>query len=146
LRAHRQRLRRQRTGDELDLEACVTALVDRRMGRVPSEQLYQVVRPARHTVAFALLVDTSGSTNTKLADGRTVLDVERMTLLLANEALASLGDPYAILAFSGAGRHGVHVRTIKAFAEHDTSAVHARIAALTARENTRLGAAVRHAT
>jgi nitric oxide reductase NorD protein len=82
-------------------------------GTRPSEQLYQVVRPARHTVAFALLVDTSGSTNTKLADGRTVLDVERMTLLLASEALASLGDPYAMLAFSGAGRHGVRVRTIK---------------------------------
>jgi nitric oxide reductase NorD protein len=146
LRAQRLRLRKQRNGDELDLDACVEALVDRRIGRVPSERLYQVTRPGRQSVAFALLVDTSGSTATRLADGRTVLDVERMTLLLAGEALASLGDPYAMLAFSGAGRHGVHVRTIKAFAEHDTSAVHERIAALTARENTRLGAAVRHAT
>ena len=146
LRAQRTRLRRQRNGDELDLEACVTAFVDRRMGRVPSEQLYQVVRPARHTVAFALLVDTSGSTNTQLADGRTVLDVERMTLLLASEALASLGDPYAMLAFSGVGRHGVHVRTIKGFEEHDTIAARRRIAALTPQDNTRLGAALRHAT
>jgi nitric oxide reductase NorD protein len=146
LRAQRTRLRRQRIGDELDLEAVVTALVDRRMGRVPSEQLYQVVRPARHTVAFALLVDTSGSTATRLADGHTVLDVERMTLLLASEALASLGDPYAMLAFSGAGRHGVQVRSIKAFDEHDHAAVRRRIAALAPRDNTRLGAAVRHAT
>lgn len=146
LRAQRTRLRRQRNGDELDLEAVVTALVDRRMGRVPSEQLYQVVRPARHTVAFALLVDASGSTATRLADGRTVLDVERMTLLLASEALASLGDPYAMLAFSGAGRHGVQVRTIKAFEEHDAVAARRRIAALVPHDNTRLGAAVRHAT
>ena len=146
LRAQRTRLRRQRIGDELDLEAVVTALVDRRMGRVPSEQLYQVVRPARHTVAFALLVDASGSTATRLADGQTVLDVERMSLLLASEALASLGDPYAMLAFSGAGRHGVQVRTIKAFDEHDAVATRRRIAALTPRDNTRLGAAVRHAT
>ena len=146
LRAHRQRLRRQRSGDELDLEACVTALVDRRMGRVPSERLYQVVRPARHTVAIALLVDASGSTATRLADGRTVLDVERMTLLLASEALASLGDPYAMLAFSGVGRHGVRVRTIKGFAEHDAAAVRRRIAALAPQDNTRLGAALRHAT
>ena len=29
-----------------------------------------------------LLVDVSGSTNAQLADGRTVLDVERLTLLL----------------------------------------------------------------
>jgi nitric oxide reductase NorD protein len=146
LRAHRQRLRRQRTGDELDLEACVTALVDRRMGRVPSDQLYQIVRPGRHTVAIALLVDASGSTATRLADGRTVLDVERMTLLLASEALATLGDPFAMLAFSGAGRHGVRVRTIKAFDEHDAEAPRRRIAALVPEENTRLGAAVRHAT
>jgi nitric oxide reductase NorD protein len=146
LRAHRQRLRRQRSGDELDLEACVTAIVDRRMGRVPSEQLYQIVRPARHSVAIALLVDASGSTATRLADGRTVLDVERMTLLLASEALATLGDPFAMLAFSGAGRHGVRLRTIKGFEEHDAEAARRRIAALVPEENTRLGAAVRHAT
>ena len=144
LRAHRLRLRRQQMGDELDLEACVTALVDRRMGRVPSDRLYRTVRPARHTVAIALLVDTSGSTATRLADGRTVLDVERMTLLLAGEALATLGDPYAMLAFDGAGRHGVRVRTIKTFAEHDPTLVRRRIAALAPRDNTRLGAAVRH--
>ena len=146
LRAQRLRLRKQRSGDELDLDACVEALVDRRMGRAPSDRLYQVVRPGRQSVAFALLVDTSGSTATKLADGRTVLDVERMTLLLASEALASLGDPYAMLAFSGAGRHGVQVRTIKGFNEHDTSGVHRRIGALAPHDNTRLGAAVRHAT
>ncbi|HKH94107.1 MAG TPA: VWA domain-containing protein [Gemmatimonadaceae bacterium] len=146
LRAQRLRLRRQRSGDELDLDACVEALVDRQMGRAPSDRLYQVVRPGRQSVAFALLVDASGSTATRLADGRTVLDVERMTLLLAGEALASLGDPYAMLAFSGSRRHGVQMRTIKGFAEHDPSAVHRRIAALAPQDNTRLGAAVRHAT
>jgi nitric oxide reductase NorD protein len=69
-----------------------------------------------------------------------------MTLLLASEALATLGDPFAMLAFSGAGRHGVRVRTIKAFDEHDAEAPRRRIAALVPEENTRLGAAVRHAT
>jgi nitric oxide reductase NorD protein len=145
-RAQRLRLRRQRSGDELDLDACVEALVDRQIGRAPSDRLYQMVRPGRQSVAFALLVDASGSTATKLADGRTVLDVERMTLLLAGEALATLGDPYAMLAFSGSGRHGVRMRTIKGFDEHHASTVHGRIAALEPRENTRLGAAVRHAT
>ena len=146
LRARRLRLRRQRVGDELDLEACVAALTDRRIGVAPSDRVYQVVRPARHTVAILLLVDTSGSTATKLDDGRTVLDVERMTLLLAGEALATLGDPYAMLSFSGAGRHGVQVCTIKDFAERDLTHARRRIAALVPRDNTRLGAAVRHAT
>jgi nitric oxide reductase NorD protein len=75
-----------------------------------------------------------------------VLDVERMTLLLAGEALATLGDPYAMLSFSGAGRHGVQVCTIKDFAERDLSSARRRIAALAPHDNTRLGAAVRHAT
>jgi nitric oxide reductase NorD protein len=146
LRARRLRLRRQRVGDELDLEACVAALTDRRIGVAPSDRLYQVVRTSRHTMAIMLLVDTSGSTATKLDDGRTVLDVERMTLLLAGEALATLGDPYAMLSFSGAGRHGVQVCTIKDFAERDLSSARRRIAALAPHDNTRLGAAVRHAT
>jgi len=146
LRARRLRLRRQRVGDELDLEACVAALTDRRIGIAPSDRLYQVVRTSRHTMAIMLLVDTSGSTATKLDDGRTVLDVERMTLLLAGEALATLGDPYAMLSFSGAGRHGVQVCTIKDFAERDLASARRRIAALAPRDNTRLGAAVRHAT
>ena len=146
LRARRLRLRRQRVGDELDLEACVAALTDRRIGVAPSDRLYQVVRTSRHTMAIMLLVDTSGSTATKLEDGRTVLDVERMTLLLAGEALATLGDPFAMLSFSGAGRHGVQVCTIKDFAERDLASARRRIAALAPRDNTRLGAAVRHAT
>jgi nitric oxide reductase NorD protein len=145
LRSRRLRLRRQRTGDELDLEACVAALADRRVGIVPSDRLYRVVRPARRTLAILLLADTSGSTGTRLDDGRTVLDVERMTLLLAGEALATMGDPYAMLAFSGAGRHGVQVRTLKGFGEHDASLVQRRISALAPHDNTRLGAAVRHA-
>lgn len=145
LRSRRLRLRRQRAGDELDLEACVAALADRRVGIVPSDRLYRVVRPARHTLAILLLADTSGSTGNRLDDGRTVLDVERMTLLLAGEALATMGDPYAMLAFSGAGRHGVQVRTLKGFAEHDANIARRRIAALAPRDNTRLGAAVRHA-
>ena len=146
LRARRMRLRAQRSGDELDLGACIDALIDAQLGRVPSDRLYQTTRPTRHTLAITILVDTSGSTNAALSDGRTVLDVERLSLLLASEALEALGDPYSILAFSGLGRHEVRVSTVKAFGEHDSAAVHRRISSLAPEDNTRLGAAVRHAT
>ena len=146
LRAHRTRLRAQRVGDELDLDECVAALVEMRRGRVPSERLYRLTRPARRTLAIMLLVDVSGSTKAPVADGRSVLDVERMTLLLASEALDELGDPYAVLAFSGSGRHDVQVDTVKSFADHDPAAVRRRMSALVALRNTRLGAALRHAT
>jgi nitric oxide reductase NorD protein len=146
LRAHRARLRAQRAGDELDLDACVAALVDLRRGHLPDDRLYRLTRPARRTLAIMLLVDVSGSTNAPMADGRTVLEVERMTLLLASEALDELGDPYAVLAFSSSGRHDVRVDAVKTFADHDAAVVRRRISALTSERNTRLGAAVRHAT
>jgi nitric oxide reductase NorD protein len=146
LRAHRVRLRAQRAGDELDLDACVTALVDLRMRQVPSDRLYQLTQPARPTLAIAILVDVSGSTREKLPDERTVLDVERMTVLLASEALDALGDAYAVLAFSGCGRHDVQLRTVKRFGTDDVTLVRRRISALTPMDNTRLGAALRHAT
>ena len=145
LRARRTRLRAQRSGDELDVDACVRAMVDLRMHRVPSDRLYLHTLPARKTLAIALLVDVSGSTRATIADGQTILDVERMTVLLASEALDALGDPYAVLAFSGVGAHDVQVRTIKRFTGDDPSLVHRRIAGLSAMDNTRLGAALRHA-
>jgi len=146
LRAKRTRLRAQRSGDELDLDACVRAIVDLRMRRVPSDRLYLHTLPARKTLAIALLVDVSGSTRATISDGQTILDVERMTVLLASEALDALGDPYAVLAFSGCGAHDVQIRTVKRFTDDALDIVRRRIAGLTAMDNTRLGAAVRHAT
>ena len=146
LRAQRIRLRAQRAGDELDLDACVAAVVDMQRGQAPTDRLYRVTKPARRTLAIMLLVDVSGSTNAQVADGRTVLDVERLTLLLAGEALEELGDPYAVLAFSGSGRNDVRVHTVKGFGEHDPTLVRRRVSALASARNTRLGAALRHAT
>jgi len=146
LRAQRSRLRAQRSGDELDLDACVRAMVDLRMRRVPSDRLYLQTLPARRTLAIARLVDGSGSTRATIADGETILDVERLTVLLASEALDALGDPYAVLAFSGCGAHDVQIRTVKRFSGDSSDVVRRRIAGLTAMDNTRLGAAVRHAT
>ena len=146
LRARRTRLRAQRSGDELDLDACVRAMVDLRMRRAPSDRLYMHDLPARRTLAIALLVDVSGSTRATISDGQSILDVERMTVLLASEALDALGDPYAVLAFSGCGAHDVQIRTVKRFTGDGADVVRRRIAGLTPMDNTRLGAAVRHAT
>jgi nitric oxide reductase NorD protein len=146
LRAQRVRLNRQRTGDELDLEACVRAAVDRRMGQPIDDRLYLAVRPARRPLAIVLLVDVSGSTDAPVGAGRQVIDVEKSAVLLAGEALEALGDPYAVLAFSSRTGSSVHVRVVKDFGEHGTDAVRRRVAGLAPEANTRLGAAVRHAT
>jgi nitric oxide reductase NorD protein len=146
LRARRTRLPRQRDGEELDLAAVVRALVDARSGHSVDDQLYMAVRPARREMAILLLVDVSGSTDTFVTSSLQVIDVEKIALLLAAEALDALGDRYAMYAFSGKGASGVRVTTIKGFAERNGPSVRGRISALKPEANTRLGAAICHAT
>ncbi len=145
LRARRTRLTQQRDGDELDLTACVRALVDQRTGHTVDDRLYIAVRPARRGLAIALLIDISGSTDEWIDARRRVIDVEKVALLLASEALDALGDLYAILTFSGKGRANVRMRTIKAFEETNGQVVRRRIGALEPEGYTRAGAAIRHA-
>jgi nitric oxide reductase NorD protein len=146
LRSVRSRLGRQREGEELDLAACVDALVDRRAGHAPDDRLYIAIRPARRAIAIALLVDVSGSTDAAVTDTQTVIDVEKTAVLLASEALDALGDRYTVLAFSGRGAANVRIATLKAFEEKNGDAVRRRVSALAPEGNTRLGAAVRHAS
>ena len=112
----------------------------------PPRVLYVAVRPARRALAIALLVDVSGSTDADVDGRRTVIDVEKEAVLLAGEALDALGDRYAVLTFSGRGARGVRVATIKDFGEPGGDAVRRRVGAMKPGANTRLGAAVRHAT
>ena len=146
LRARRLRLRQQLDGEELDLTACVNALVDRRMGRSGDERLYMATRATRQPLAIALLVDVSGSTSAQVSDGQRMIDIEKAALLLASEALAALGDRYAVFTFTGRGPHDVRVHEVKDFAEDNCDAVRRRIAGLRPGGFTRLGAALRHAT
>lgn len=146
LRARRQRLMRQREGEELDIDACVRALADIAAGELSDDRLYMAVRAARRPIAITVLVDVSGSTRELVADGRRVIDVEKTTLLLASEAFDALGDAYSILAFSSVGAADVRIATLKAFADSNDDRVRRRIAAIEPGDNTRLGAAIRHAT
>lgn len=146
LRARRTLLRRQRAGDELDIAAYVNAVVDRRAGRSPDDRLYIDARPARRGAAIALLVDASGSTDLRVTESMRIIDIERIALLLAGEALDALGDLYAIYSFSGKGPANVKLSVIKDFGERNGDAIHERIAGIVPEGFTRLGAAVRHAT
>lgn len=146
LRARRTLLTRQRAGDDLDIAACVSAIVDRRIGDTPDDRLYVDARPARRGLALSLLVDVSGSTEAGVSDGLRIIDLEKIALLLAGEALDALGDLYAVYAFGGKSASNVALTTIKDFSERSGETVHARIAGLAPGGFTRLGAAVRHAT
>ena len=146
LRSRRTRLLRQRDGEELDLDACVRALADAATGDVSGDRLYAAVRAARRAIAITLLVDVSGSTKDEVTPGRRVIDVEKTTLLLASEAFDALGDSYSIQTFASGGAADVRVATLKEFRESNGDGVRRRIAGIEAGGNTRLGAAIRHAS
>ncbi len=146
LRGRRVLLPRQRSGDDIDLEAVIDAMIDRKTGRSPDDRLYVEARPARRGVAIELLVDVSGSTATPVGNEMRVVDLEKLALLLASEALDALGDSYAIHTFAGRSMENVKLTPIKSFGERNGAAVRRRIAALEPGGFTRLGAAVRFAT
>jgi nitric oxide reductase NorD protein len=123
----------------------VRAIVDQHTGHGVDDRLYIAVRPARRGMAITLLIDISGSTDEWIDSRRRVIDVEKVALLLASEALDALGDLYSVLTFSGKGRGVVRMRTIKSFAESNGALVRRRIAALEPEGYTRAGAAIRHA-
>lgn len=146
LRAQRVRLRKQLDGDAIDIDAWAEARSDFQAGLPLAQRLYQSERRGRRDVAITLLVDVSGSTDGWIAGDRRVIDVEREALLLVCIALEGMADPYAVLAFSGEGPHGVVVHPVKDFGERYGQEVARRIAGLEPQHYTRAGAALRHAT
>lgn len=146
LRAQRLRLRRQLDGDDIDLDAYTDALAQARAGLGMPQALYQLQRSSRRDLAILLLIDVSGSTDGWISSQRRIIDVEREALLLVCLALHSLGEPYAVQAFSGVGPQSVKLRTLKDFPERYGVAVARRIAALEPELYTRAGAAIRHAS
>lgn len=146
LRPKRMWYRRQVDGDEVDIDAFVEADALRRAGGPIDDRVYAHVRPARRDIAIALLVDVSGSTDAWVNERQRIIDVEKEALLIVSEALDALGDPHAILAFSGHGPDAVRIGSIKGFEERDRAGIRGRIAALGPERYTRTGAALRHAT
>ena len=141
-----QRLRRQEEGDDLDLEAAVRAAVDLRLGATPDTRVHR--RNVRRTrdLAVLFLLDLSQSTNDRVRGGQsTVLDLTREATALLADAMAGLGDPFAIHGFCSNGRHEVDYTRFKDFDEPHGPASRARLAAMKGELSTRMGAAMRHA-
>ena len=139
-----RKLRRQTDGDELDFDAITEAFTDRKCGINPTDRLYIQRDKRERDVATLFLIDISASTDKKLDNGKSILDVEKEALVIMTEALESIGDKYAIYAFSGDTRADVEYYSIKDFDENISEKVECKIGALESAYNTRLGSAIRH--
>jgi len=133
-------------GDNFDLEAVIEHHVDRRARVTPSDRIYSERQRRERDVAVFFLIDLSSSTFNRVSGGKHLIDVEKEALLLMSEALEAVGDPYAIYGFSSHGRRHVSFYRFKDFAEPYGEGPRRRIGAARWLTNTRLGAAIRHAT
>ena len=140
------RVRRQREGDRLDIEATITAAIDLRAGLTPSPNIYARLERRWRDLSVLLLIDASQSTNDVVkGSGQSVLELERDASSLLAYAMDGMGDPFAIHAFCSDTREDVHYYRLKDFDTIWGTAAKRRLAGVTGRFSTRMGAALRHA-
>jgi len=140
------RVRRQSEGDRLDLEATISAAIDLRAGLTPSPNVYARLERRWRDLSVLVLIDASQSTNDIVkAAGRPVLELERDATSLLAHAMDGLSDPFAIHAFCSDTREDVRYYRIKDFDTVWGAAAKRRLAGVTGRFSTRMGAALRHA-
>jgi len=141
----RVRLRAQREGDTLDIDACIAQAIDRRAGLWPEPRAYQRDMPGPRDLAVLLLLDLSQSTADRDRQGRSILAVEREAATIMAAAVAEAGDAIAVHGFNSDGRERVRYLRIKGFDEPMDAVARARLTGLASSHSTRLGPALRHA-
>lgn len=150
-RAGRRRISRLPYGDDLDLDACVEAMIDLRAGTSPSERVHTAMTEETREVVVAFALDLSSSTAERLPEDparpgevRRILDLEREAVALLLEAVERVGDSYGIYGFSGTGRKDVRLSVVKTLDEPRTPATLRRLDGLVPQHTTRMGPAIRH--
>ncbi|MEP6741903.1 MAG: VWA domain-containing protein [bacterium] len=142
-------------GEEFDLNAVIDYVIDRKADGHQSERLYTKRLRRQRDVAVSFLLDQSSSTARTIGrhplqpytrPGRRIIEIEKEGLVLMSEALEAVGDAYSINGFTSEGRRNVKFYVVKDFAEKYSDEVKQKIGGINFQNNTRLGAAIRHAT
>jgi len=148
------KINRELDGEDYDLNALVDYVIDRRADGMQSENIYTKRLRKQRDVAVSLLLDQSSSTARTITrnplqpythPGRRIIEIEKEGLVLMSEALEAVGDTYSINGFTSEGRRNVKFYVVKDFNEKYSDEIEKRIGGITFQNNTRLGAAIRHA-
>ena len=131
------------TGDELDLEAFVDSVADRRNHGRRNARLYRRREVRLRDLAVAVLLDMSRSTAAWIGEHR-VIEVARQSMAVLAEALSAADDEFALYGFASDSRLRVRCHRLKSFDERYEDGVRQRLRALEPGDYTRMGAAVRH--
>lgn len=138
---------RQLDGDDMDINAVVSYVVERKAGRSPKPAIYRRREQRQREIAVTLLADMSTSIMQHLPEGGgRLVDRVRAGVLLFAESMEEVGDPYSIAGFCSKYRDNVSYYAIKGFEEPLTQDIRSQIGGMSGRLATRMGAAIRHAT
>lgn len=149
------KVNREIDGEDYDLNALVDYVVDRKADGQQSERVYTKRLRKKRDVAVSILLDQSSSTARTITrnplqpythPGRRIIEIEKEGLVLMAEALEAIGDTYSICGFTSEGRRNVKFYVVKDFDEKYSEEIERRIGGITFQNNTRLGAAIRHAS
>ncbi len=149
------RINRELDGEDYDLNALVDFVIDRKADGRQSENIYTKRLRRQRDVAVSILLDQSSSTARTITrnplqpytyPGRRIIEIEKEGLVLMSEALEAVGDVYSINGFTSEGRRNVKFYVVKDFNEKYSEEIERRIGGITFQNNTRLGAAIRHAS
>jgi hypothetical protein len=150
-----RRIRGEIDGEDYDLQAVIDYALDKRSTGLINDRLYTRKLRRERDVAVSFLLDMSSSTartisrypnNPYTQPGQRIIDIEKEGLVLMSEALEAVGDLYSMQGFTSEGRRNVKFYVMKDFSEGYSAEVERRIGGITYQNNTRLGAAIRHAT
>ncbi|HSE35758.1 MAG TPA: VWA domain-containing protein [Blastocatellia bacterium] len=150
-----RRIRGEIDGEDYDLQAVIDYALDKRSTGLIDDRLYTRKLRRERDVAVSFLLDMSSSTARTISrypnhpytqPGQRIIDIEKEGLVLMSEALEAVGDAYSMQGFTSEGRRNVKFYMIKDFSESYSSEVERRIGGISYQNNTRLGAAIRHAT
>ncbi|MFN3330872.1 MAG: nitric oxide reductase activation protein NorD, partial [Pyrinomonadaceae bacterium] len=148
------KINRELDGEDYDLNALVDYVIDRKADGQQSERVYTKRLRRKRDVAVSILLDQSSSTARTITrnplqpytyPGRRIIEIEKEGLVLMSEALEAVGDVYSINGFTSEGRRNVKFYVVKDFDEKYSEEIERRIGGITFQNNTRLGAAIRHA-
>ncbi len=148
------RINREPDGEDFDLNALVDFVIDRKADGQQSENIYTKRLRKQRDVAVSLLLDQSSSTARTITrnpmqpytyPGRRIIEIEKEGLVLMSEALEAVCDVYSINGFTSEGRRNVKFYVVKDFDEKYSEEIEKRIGGISFQNNTRLGAAIRHA-
>lgn len=138
------RCRRQRQGDDIDIDAAVESRVALMAGSTPAEAVYTDGVHRRRDLSVLILLDVSASVAEPGATGQPVHEQQRTVAAALTVALHDLGDRVALYAFHSQGRSAVRLAAVKRFDDDIDTLAMRRLRSLTPAAYSRLGAAIRH--